>query len=81
MALIDRAVPRFAAPLDMRLHRRVGPPDIGAYEYVPACSAPMQCTSLSLLPDPLAACGGVAGGSTVAALNNWEQPDCLAIQV
>lgn len=80
VALIDRANPRFAAPRDLRSHVRVGRPDIGAYEYVPACSAPMQCTSLSPSPDPQAGCGGVAGGSTVAALSTWEEPDCWAIR-
>ena len=80
VALIDRADPRFAARLDLRSHARVGPPDIGAYEYLPVCSAPMQCTSLSPLPDPLAGCGGVAGGTTMATLSTWEEPDCWTIQ-
>lgn len=80
VALIDRADPRFSATFDLRSHSRVGPPDIGAYEYVPACSAPMQCASLSPVPDPLAACGEVAGGTTLTALSTWEEPDCWTVQ-
>jgi hypothetical protein len=33
--VIDRAAPSFAPPLDMLGRARVGPPDIGAFEYVP----------------------------------------------
>ena len=33
--LIDRAAQSFAPPLDMLGRARVGPPDIGAFEYVP----------------------------------------------
>jgi hypothetical protein len=33
--LIDQADPAYAPPRDLLEHRRVGPPDIGAYEYDP----------------------------------------------
>ena len=41
--LIDRGAARYAPRTDLLPHRRVGRPDIGAYEYSPGCGKGPKC--------------------------------------